>query len=181
VQRQPAFFGRVAIEAQQMMAANLAISDSMVERLHSAQGARDAVVRVANDVTTAADSPHRVADAAADIAKIALQTMLVTFSASAEAKRAGEAGRGFAVVAEAVKDLAQKVGQSSKQIAGTVQQLDARIKELALNIRGSRTINGQETFSLAFGRVEDAVSRIASATSKLICTHAPACSSRCGA
>lgn len=164
--RQAAAFERVASEVQQMVAANQAISDSMAESLHSAQGARSAVERVANDVTAAADSLHQVADAAADITKIALQTRLVAFNASVEAKRAGEAGRGFAVVAEAVKDLAQKVEQSSKQIAGTVQQLDARIKELALNIRESKTINGQETFSLAFGRVEEAVSRIASAASQ---------------
>jgi methyl-accepting chemotaxis protein len=77
------------------------------------------------------------------------------------------------VVAEAVKDLAQKVEQSSKQIAGTVQQLDARIKELALNIRESKQVNGQETFSLAFGRVEEAVSRIASAAEQ----NVQACSS----
>jgi methyl-accepting chemotaxis protein len=161
--RQAEAFARVATEVQQMVAANQSISDAMTESLQSAHAARGAVERVASDVSAAADSLHQVADAAADITKIALQTRLVAFNASVEAKRAGEAGRGFAVVAEAVKDLAQKVEQSSKQIAGTVQQLDARIKELALNIRESKQVNGQETFSLAFGRVEEAVSRIASA------------------
>jgi methyl-accepting chemotaxis protein len=171
--RQAEAFAAVATEVQQMVAANQAISDAMTESLRSAHAARGAVERVASDVSAAADSLHQVADAAADITKIALQTRLVAFNASVEAKRAGEAGRGFAVVAEAVKDLAQKVEQSSKQIAGTVQQLDARIKELALNIRESKTVNGQETFSLAFGRVEEAVSRIASAAEQ----NVQACSS----
>ena len=38
---------------------------------------------------------RRVADAAGQITQIALQTRLVAFNASVEAKRAGEAGRGF--------------------------------------------------------------------------------------
>jgi methyl-accepting chemotaxis protein len=104
----------------------------------------------------------------------------VAFNASVEAKRAGEAGRGFAVVAEAVKDLAQKVEQSSKQIASTVQQLDARIAELAYNIRedGQRRgagnpRGGAETFNTAFSRVEKAVADIAAAAEQNVrsCEH----------
>ena len=121
---------------------------------------------MASDVSAAADTLGAVADAAADITKIALQTRLVAFNASVEAKRAGEAGRGFAVVAEAVKDLAQKVEQSSKLIASTVKQLDGRIQELAHNIRSdasSGTQRGQQTFNAAFSRVEKAVADIAAA------------------
>lgn len=168
--RQAEGFAAVSEQVDQMVAANTEISRSMGASLASARIARGAVERVAADVTAAADTLREVADAAADITKIALQTRLVAFNASVEAKRAGEAGRGFTVVAEAVKDLAQKVEQSSKQIASTVQQLDARIQELAFNIRsdgqqrsadGKRT--GQETFNTAFSRVEKAVADIAAA------------------
>ncbi|MCU0940650.1 MAG: methyl-accepting chemotaxis protein [Burkholderiaceae bacterium] len=160
--RQADGFVAVAGQVDQMVAANQSISRSMGDSLASARTARGAVVRVAADVSAAADTLREVAAAAADITKIALQTRLVAFNASVEAKRAGEAGRGFAVVAEAVKDLAQKVEQSSKHIANTVQQLDTRIQELAFNIRedgqprgrqqGSR--DGQETFNTAFARVD---------------------------
>jgi methyl-accepting chemotaxis protein len=168
--RQVEGFDMVATQVDEMVAANTSISRSMAESLASARAARSAVERVAADVTAAADTLREVAAAAGDITRIALQTRLVAFNASVEAKRAGEAGRGFAVVAEAVKDLAQKVEQSSKHIASTVQQLDARIAELAYNIRedgqrrgagGARS--GQETFNTAFGRVEKAVSDIAAA------------------
>jgi methyl-accepting chemotaxis protein len=169
--RQADGFVTVAAQVDQMVAANQSISRSMGDSLASARTARAAVERVAADVTAAADTLREVAAAAADITKIALQTRLVAFNASVEAKRAGEAGRGFAVVAEAVKDLAQKVEQSSKHIANTVQQLDTRIQELAFNIRedgqqrgrqqGGR--DGQETFNTAFTRVEQAVSAIAAA------------------
>ncbi|MCU0951514.1 MAG: methyl-accepting chemotaxis protein, partial [Burkholderiaceae bacterium] len=168
--RQAEGFVAVSGQVDQMVAANTEISRSMGASLDSARGARAAVERVAADVTAAADTLREVADAAADITKIALQTRLVAFNASVEAKRAGEAGRGFAVVAEAVKDLAQKVEQSSKQIASTVQQLDTRIQELAFNIRsdglqrsGNGTRSGQETFNTAFSRVEKAVADIAAA------------------
>lgn len=72
-----------------------------------------------------------VARAAESITEIALQTRLVAFNASVEAKRAGDAGRGFGVVADAVKDLAGKVGFSSKEIMRTVGVLDKRIDALA--------------------------------------------------
>ena len=72
-----------------------------------------------------------VARAAESITEIALQTRLIAFNASVEAKRAGDAGRGFGVVADAVKDLAGKVGFSSKEIMRTVGVLDKRIDALA--------------------------------------------------
>lgn len=72
-----------------------------------------------------------VARAAESITQIALQTRLVAFNASVEAKRAGDAGRGFGVVADAVKDLAGKVEFSSKEIMRTVGVLDKRIDALA--------------------------------------------------
>ncbi len=165
--RQADGFGSVAVQVDQMVAVNRAISASMGDSLGSAREARAAVERVAADVSAAADTLRAVAGAAAEITKIALQTRLVAFNASVEAKRAGEAGRGFAVVAEAVKDLAQKVEQSSKQIAHTVQHLDARIQELAVNIREdgrARAVGaGQPTFHAAFSRVEQAVAAIAAA------------------
>lgn len=167
-------FKQVAGDVQQMVDANRAIADSTTTSLQSAKLARAAVERVANDVAGAVDSLREVARAAAEITQIALQTRLVAFNASVEAKRAGEAGRGFGVVADGVKDLAQKVELSSKQIADTVKQLDARIGELARNIRETEARNGQETFNSAFVRVERAVHDIATAAeqNKRSCTTA---------
>jgi methyl-accepting chemotaxis protein len=161
--RQDEAFKQVAGDVGQMVDANRAIAAATTTSRESAKLARAAVERVANDVTGAVDSLREVARAAAEITQIALQTRLVAFNASVEAKRAGEAGRGFAVVAEAVKDLAQKVELSSKQIAGTVKQLDERIGALARNIRDKQSSNGGETFNGAFSRVEQAVHEIAAA------------------
>jgi methyl-accepting chemotaxis protein len=171
-QQQAQAFAHVAGEVQQMVDANRAIARATETGHASARAARAAVERVATDVSAAVDSLREVASSAAEITKIALQTRLVAFNATVEAKRSGEAGRGFAVVAEAVKDLAQKVESSSLQIAGTVKQLDARIGELARNIRDSNTRDGHETFHRAFERVEHAVTEIATtaASNERACT-----------
>ncbi len=161
--RQDESFKQVAGDVRQMVDANRAIAAATATSRESARLARAAVERVASDVAGALDSLREVARAAAEITQIALQTRLVAFNASVEAKRAGEAGRGFAVVADAVKDLAQKVEQSSQQIAGTVKQLDGRIGELARNVRDKESRGGQETFNSAFSRVEQAVHDIAAA------------------
>lgn len=154
-------FAALLAEARRMGEANLAIAQAANGGSAAAARARQAVERVANDVSAVVDSLREVAHAATEITRVALQTRLVAFNASVEAKRAGEAGRGFAVVAEAVKDLAQKVEATSQQIAGTVRQLDTRIGELARNIREGGAQAGQDTFHGAFARVEGEVAGIA--------------------
>jgi methyl-accepting chemotaxis protein len=105
------------------------------DSLHSVGAARQAVESVGDEVAGIVESLRLVADAAGQITQIALQTRLVAFNASVEAKRAGDAGRGFGVVADAVKDLAARVETSSKQIMGTVARLDQRIGALAREIQ----------------------------------------------
>ncbi len=97
--------------------------------------ARQAVEGVGEEVGGIVDTLRHVASAAGEITQIALQTRLVAFNASVEAKRAGEAGRGFGVVADAVRELASKVESSSKAIMSTVGELDSRVDALAREIR----------------------------------------------
>lgn len=151
--------------------------DAISEVSHGSQAAveraRKAVEDVGAEVGGIVSTLRQVSQAAGTITQIALQTRLVAFNASVEAKRAGEAGRGFGVVADAVKDLAAKVESSSKEIMSTVGELDSRIDALSREIRVQ---DGQETakqggFHRALADVQSGVTSINAAAeqSRAIC------------
>lgn len=130
--------------------------------------AREAVESVGQEVAGVVDTLRDVAKAAQQITQIALQTRLVAFNASVEAKRAGEAGRGFSVVADAVKDLSTQVESTSKAIMGTVADLDKRIQSLARDIRWDQDaqLGAQGRFQSALSAVELGVARIGDAATQ---------------
>jgi methyl-accepting chemotaxis protein len=128
--------------------------------------ARDVVEKIGAEVSGVVGTLREVSEAASQISQIALQTRLVAFNASVEAKRAGEAGRGFGVVADAVKDLAARVDATSKQILGTVGQLDERIAALAREIQRQPEGQPQAAVHAALGDVVEGVERISQAAAK---------------
>ena len=139
--------------------------------LDAVQRVRVAVEGVGHEVGEVVTTLRDVARAAESITQIALQTRLVAFNASVEAKRAGEAGRGFGVVADAVKDLAGKVEQSSKDIMRTIGLLDSRIDALAREIRIDPNAADQGAFQVALADVQSSVNSIIGAAeqSRTIC------------
>jgi methyl-accepting chemotaxis protein len=157
----------LSAELQQVLQSQATIDLQAGEGLVAVQGARQAVLAVGQDVTTIVDSLQQVSDAAGQITQIALQTRLVAFNASVEAKRAGEAGRGFGVVADAVKDLAARVEASSKQIMGTVQALDGRISQLQRETTAeAKPGESPGRVHVALQQVEAAAGRINNATAQ---------------
>ena len=164
--RQVTEIGQLATDMQAMVQSNRAIEASGEASRVAMGQARDAVAHVGEGVLGVVTSLRDVAAAATDITQIALQTRLVAFNATVEAKRAGEAGAGFAVVADAVKDLAAKVEQSSKLIMATVTQLDARIASLAASITENKDAAQHSAFHLALAQVEASVDEIVAATQR---------------
>ena len=164
--RQVGEIGQLATDMQAMVQSNRAIEASGEAGRVAVGQARDAVAHVGAGVLGVVTSLRDVARAATDITQIALQTRLVAFNATVEAKRAGEAGAGFAVVAEAVKDLAAKVEQSSKLIMSTVTQLDARIDDLAASITENKDTAQHSAFHAALAQVEASVNEIVAATQR---------------
>jgi methyl-accepting chemotaxis protein len=164
--RQVTEIGQLAADVGAMVQSNRAIEASSAAGRVAVGQARDAVAHVGQGVLGVVTSLRDVARAATDITQIALQTRLVAFNATVEAKRAGEAGAGFAVVAEAVKDLAAKVEQSSKLIMATVTQLDARIDNLAASITDNQGAAQTSAFHAALAQVEASVNEIAAATQR---------------
>jgi methyl-accepting chemotaxis protein len=148
----------LAQQVDQVVRSQTAIADETEIGLKAVGQVSEAVQSVGVEVAGIVDTLHQVADAAGQITQIALQTRLVAFNASVEAKRAGEAGRGFGVVADAVKDLAGKVERSSKAIMGTVGQLDTRIAALSREITRQDNATQTDTHG-AVHRALDAVTQ----------------------
>jgi len=64
------------------------------------------------------------------IRNIADQTNLLSLNASIEAARAGEAGKGFAVVAGEVQNLSTSTKDTTNQIAGILNDMNASVKDM---------------------------------------------------
>jgi methyl-accepting chemotaxis protein len=169
----------LARQVQEVVTAQAGIAEETGRGLQAMNDVAEAVQAVSTEVGGIVETLHQVSEAAGQITQIALQTRLVAFNASVEAKRAGEAGRGFGVVADAVKDLAGKVESSSKEITGTVARLDSRVAALAREISrdgGGKAAPGQRearqgAVHRALSVVEGGVKRIheASENSRQVC------------
>jgi methyl-accepting chemotaxis protein len=142
------------------------IADEAAHSTQAVEHAREAIDGVGREVSGIVDTLREVSRAARQITQIAMQTRLVAFNASVEAKRAGEAGRGFGVVADAVKDLAGKVDESSRQIMDTVGRLDERIGVLARDIQRSDDAQAQGAVHVALGALVQGVGRMRDAAAE---------------
>jgi methyl-accepting chemotaxis protein len=161
----------LAQQIKQVTSAQGDISKLSEQNKASIARAREAVEEVAEGVTAVVTTLRSVSDVANGIAQIALQTRLVAFNASVEAKRAGEAGRGFGVVADAVKDLAGSVQASSKEVMATLAELDARIKVLAKKITPQSGDPDRGSFHQALADASTGATSIdeAAAESRVVC------------
>ncbi|MEH0166161.1 methyl-accepting chemotaxis protein [Roseateles microcysteis] len=135
VQAQGETMSALAGELGQVQRSQAAITQCTQQTRAAVERSRQALTRLDSEVGGIVQNLKQVEDAASQITKIALQTRLVAFNASVEAKRAGEAGRGFGVVADAVKDLAAQVESSAKAIMSTVTTLDTRIEAFSRELR----------------------------------------------
>ena len=156
----------VAQQLTEVQSAQGAITGSTQQALTAVDQARQALQDISAEVAGIVQTLHEVSEAAGQITQIALQTRLVAFNASVEAKRAGQAGMGFGVVADAVKDLAGKVEVSSKAIMRTVGELDSRVESFSRELQHDASGRDEGAIHVAFASVEKDVRQISEAASQ---------------
>ncbi len=99
-----------------------------------------------SDAVSAIMSLGRRIDAIGDILNViddvAEQTNLLALNAAIIAAQAGEYGKGFAVVADEIKELAERSGTSTKEIAGLIKTIQAETKNAIHAVeRGATTVD----------------------------------------
>ncbi|WP_407316673.1 methyl-accepting chemotaxis protein [Pseudomonas sp. nanlin1] len=138
-------------------------------QLNLTLGSIDALTR---NVEEAADQAKALAMRTADITKVleviravSEQTNLLALNAAIEAARAGDAGRGFAVVADEVRALAQRTGESTREIESMIGSIQQGTKQTLDALQSStdsakQTQRQAESASAALGVIAESVLKI---------------------
>lgn len=89
-----------------------------------------------NNINLLSDKSVSIGKILDAISTIAQQTNLLALNAAIEAARAGEAGKGFAVVADEIRLLSEQTSESTKQIAGIINEIQSEISSTKVSMDG---------------------------------------------
>ncbi len=130
IKRMDSSIGQVETNANETARLSEQVSEDAQSGVESLQKTLTGIDRIKETSRTAAGVIESLGKRISDIGNIlnviddvAEQTNLLALNAAIIAAQAGEHGKGFAVVAEEIKDLAERTGASTKEIADLISSI----------------------------------------------------------
>src|SRR5205823_2264464 len=132
-----------------------------IEGINKIKGSSEETVKIISNLGSKIGEIGNILNVIDDVAE---QTNLLALNAAIIAAQAGEHGRGFAVVADEIKDLAERTGASTKEIAELIRAVQEESRNAVAAIaRGERSVEAGVQLSQA---AEGALSEIVTSAGK---------------
>lgn len=156
---------RVASAAEQTSGAAQAGDDALRAAQQQMTAIQRQVDRIVEHMLDLGRKSQQVGSILEIIDELAEQTNILAINATIESAGAGESGRRFAVVAEEIRRLADRVGSSTREIRGLVEEIRA-----AANTTAMATEEGSKTADAGARQFEEVTSRFAEINDLVVTT-----------
>ena len=161
--RQIAESARRVSEIAEQTATAARSGDLTVEKGHeSITGIRRQVDVIVHHMLDLGKKSQQIGSVLEIVSELAEQTNILAINATIEAAGAGEAGRRFGVVADEIRKLADRVGGSTKEIRGLIDDVRSAVNTTVMTTEsGSKAVEaGADQFArvaAAFGQISGQV------------------------
>lgn len=113
---------------------------------------QETVVKSADVINRLGERSEQIGRILTVIDEVTKQTNLLALNAAILAAQAGEQGKGFAVVADEIKNLADRTGASTKEIAQLISNVQAEVRDAVASVQeGAKSVEEGVSLSLAAG------------------------------